>query len=98
MSAIIAENGANGLLANRKNGSDLLVIAKDKSTVASPCVNVCQMDSLSGLCRGCFRTLDEICAWSRAVDDVKLDILAAVDRRRAEHDPCGAEFCGDCDR
>ena len=56
--------------------------------VVSPCVNICQMDEISGLCRGCFRTLDEITSWSRAAVDDKLAILAAVDRRRAEHDPC----------
>ena len=66
--------------------------------VVSPCVNICQMDEISGLCRGCLRTLDEITSWSRAAVDDKLAILAAVDRRRAEHDPSGDEFRGDCDR
>ena len=74
------------------------MIAQEKQTVASPCINVCQMDESSGLCRGCFRTLDEIAGWSRASDDDRLRILAAVDRRRVEHDPCGEEFAGDCDR
>ena len=52
--------------------------------VASPCINVCQMDAASGLCRGCFRTLDEIAAWAGASDSAKTRILAAVDKRRAE--------------
>ena len=30
----------------------------------SPCVSVCTMDPESGLCRGCFRTLDEIANWA----------------------------------
>ena len=30
----------------------------------SPCVSVCSMDPSSGLCRGCFRTLDEIAGWA----------------------------------
>ena len=29
----------------------------------SPCISVCRMDAVSGLCEGCFRTLDEIAAW-----------------------------------
>lgn len=65
---------------------------------ASPCIDVCQMDEVSGLCRGCFRTLEEISGWSRATPDERLSILTAVERRRAEHDPCGDEFRGDCDR
>ncbi|WP_294269690.1 DUF1289 domain-containing protein [Propionivibrio sp.] len=64
----------------------------------SPCIDVCQMDEVSGLCQGCFRTLEEISGWSRAALDKRLSILAAVERRRAEHDPCGDEFRGDCDR
>jgi len=74
------------------------VILHEKITVASPCVNVCQMDEMTGLCRGCFRTLEEIAGWSRFGDDGKLDILSAVNRRRAEHDPCGEDFRGDCGR
>lgn len=65
------------------------------AAVASPCINVCQMDEVSGLCRGCFRTLEEITGWSRAADEEKLTILVAVDHRRAEHDPCSEEFRGE---
>ena len=50
-------------------------------SVASPCVNICTMDAERAICVGCFRTLDEIAQWSRADDDRKLAILAAVDRR-----------------
>ena len=35
------------------------------AAVPSPCINVCRMDERSGWCVGCFRTLDEIAAWSR---------------------------------
>ena len=70
--------------------------------VASPCVNVCQMDSDNGLCLGCFRTLDEIASWSRVADEQRLKILLAVERRRVEHDPAGGalggDFRGDCER
>lgn len=34
----------------------------------SPCVNVCRMSSASGLCEGCWRTLDEIRDWG-CLDD-----------------------------
>ena len=29
----------------------------------SPCISVCRIDQSSGLCEGCFRTLDEIARW-----------------------------------
>lgn len=34
-----------------------------KQTIDSPCIGVCNMDDLSGLCMGCFRTMDEIQNW-----------------------------------
>jgi len=65
--------------------------------VPSPCINVCRMDADTGLCAGCFRTLDEIAAWARASDAGRLGILAAVARRRLEHDPWEGDFRCDCD-
>ena len=52
--------------------------------IASPCINVCKMDAQSGLCTGCFRTIDEITAWSRVDDSRRVSILAAVARRRLQ--------------
>ena len=34
-----------------------------RATAESPCIKVCQLD-LDDRCRGCGRTLDEICRWS----------------------------------
>ena len=71
-------------------------------TVASPCINVCRMDDEGDFCLGCFRTIEEIAVWSRAPDERRLTILAAVERRRVEHDPAGCasggDFPGDCER
>ena len=36
--------------------------------VPSPCISVCAMDPATGRCIGCYRTLDEIAAWS-GLDD-----------------------------
>jgi predicted Fe-S protein YdhL (DUF1289 family) len=41
------------------------------------------MDPRSGLCEGCFRTLDEIAAWSRLTDAEKHAVWAHIERRRA---------------
>jgi len=51
--------------------------------VASPCISVCVMDAGSGLCIGCWRTLDEIAAWSVLDADAKRSVLAAIRERRA---------------
>ena len=55
--------------------------------IASPCINICQMDASNGLCLGCFRTLDEITVWARTDDATRANILAAVTRRRMENAP-----------
>jgi predicted Fe-S protein YdhL (DUF1289 family) len=55
--------------------------------VASPCTKVCAMDAASGLCRGCFRTLDEIAAWGSLDADAKREVLASLPSRRARHTP-----------
>ena len=52
-------------------------------TVPSPCTKVCTMDAASGYCVGCFRTLDEIAAWSALDDTGKRRVLAALPARHA---------------
>ncbi len=66
--------------------------------VTSPCINVCRMDSATGLCLGCFRTIDEITVWAKIDDARRLNILAAVARRRAEHDLWDGDLRCDCDQ
>lgn len=52
-----------------------------EQTVASPCIGVCSMDDLSGLCLGCYRTIEEIQAWWDMDDASKQAILAQADDR-----------------
>ena len=51
--------------------------------VASPCINVCRMNSDTGLCEGCLRTLAEIAAWSGMSPDEKRAVLARLAARGA---------------
>ena len=51
--------------------------------LASPCINVCTMNSQSGLCDGCGRTLQEIAAWSRLSEPERRAIMAALPGRQA---------------
>ncbi|UUZ65967.1 DUF1289 domain-containing protein [Polaromonas sp. P1(28)-13] len=45
------------------------------------------MSAATGWCEGCFRTRDEIAAWSRADDDSKRGIWKIVERRMAALQP-----------
>jgi hypothetical protein len=50
--------------------------------VPSPCISVCVMDAAGVLCLGCFRTLDEIAAWSLLDAAAKRRVLDALQVRR----------------
>lgn len=56
----------------------------DGDPVPSPCVNLCRIDPASGLCAGCWRSLDEIAAWSRMSDADKRQVWQALALRRAQ--------------
>ena len=53
----------------------------------TPCVSICEMDARTGLCRGCFRTLDEIAAWSVLDNDARRGVMAELPARRARFAP-----------
>lgn len=48
----------------------------------SPCINVCRMNPTRGYCEGCWRTLEEIAAWSQLSDADKRAVWARLDARR----------------
>jgi predicted Fe-S protein YdhL (DUF1289 family) len=70
----------------------------DGTDVASPCVNICRMSEETGVCIGCFRTLDEIAGWAGAGEHQRIAILAAVEKRRQEIDPWSDSLRGECVR
>jgi predicted Fe-S protein YdhL (DUF1289 family) len=51
--------------------------------VASPCNDICRMNPAAALCEGCYRTLDEIAAWSSLSHEEKRAVLAQLPARRA---------------
>ncbi len=55
--------------------------------VPSPCISVCRMNPLTGLCEGCYRTLDEIARWGNADDQDRRAIWARIEQRRKAHQP-----------
>jgi len=59
--------------------------ATSQGGVASPCISVCAIDPRSGVCAGCYRTLDEIAGWIAFSDDERRAVLAALPGRRQAH-------------
>ncbi len=53
------------------------------ASVASPCISVCRIDPVTGLCVGCARTLEEIAAWSTLDDGARRNVWSAIATRRA---------------
>lgn len=51
-------------------------------SVSSPCNSVCQMDEKSTFCLGCWRTLDEIVAWSSHSEDAKKQVWILIEQRK----------------
>jgi len=54
-----------------------------KQTIDSPCIGVCSMDDLSGLCMGCFRTMDEIQNWWDMDDASKQAVIEQASERES---------------
>lgn len=49
----------------------------------SPCIDVCRMHRTLDVCIGCFRTLEEISAWSSMSVEEKQAVLAELPARRS---------------
>jgi predicted Fe-S protein YdhL (DUF1289 family) len=52
--------------------------------VPSPCISVCRMTITTGLCEGCFRTIDEIRLWSQSDDAAKRAMWVKIEQRAAQ--------------
>jgi predicted Fe-S protein YdhL (DUF1289 family) len=60
------------------------------AAIDSPCIKLCTLDPVSGLCLGCGRTLDEIARWSTFSNEERRRVmeelaarLHALEARRA---------------
>ncbi|MCQ8127468.1 DUF1289 domain-containing protein [Methylomonas rivi] len=54
---------------------------EDAENIPSPCVRNCCLNE-QDICLGCFRTLEEICGWSRANARLRQQILVNAERRQ----------------
>ena len=53
----------------------------DERGPGSPCLNICSLDE-RGICRGCFRSLEEIAGWMRMTPKDQWATVARADARR----------------
>lgn len=60
------------------------------ATLTTPCIAVCVLDSRTGLCEGCGRTLDEIARWGGMAEAERREIMQRLGDR--------ARTAGDTDR
>ena len=49
--------------------------------VETPCIGVCTMDDNTGLCLGCYRSLEEIQNWWDMSDAQRADVMAQLEQR-----------------
>ena len=68
---------------------------RDADGVPSPCISICVIDGPTGLCTGCYRTLDEIAGWIGLSAAERRTLLAELARRRMQHHDAIASRCLD---
>jgi predicted Fe-S protein YdhL (DUF1289 family) len=52
----------------------------------SPCVQICQIDKETRLCKGCGRTIDEIREWTRYTEEERMVVMRRLGYgRRKKH-------------
>ncbi|MET0378438.1 MAG: DUF1289 domain-containing protein [Spongiibacteraceae bacterium] len=52
-------------------------------TVKSPCISVCALND-DGICIGCWRSVDEIAAWSELDNEHKREVVRSAQQRARE--------------
>jgi uncharacterized protein len=60
---------------------DPSISSVDGDEVPSPCISICKIEASSGLCVGCYRTVEEITLWRGASNDRKRQIWLLVKSR-----------------
>lgn len=52
-----------------------------RDEIESPCVKLCVVDPQARLCMGCFRSTDEIAAWTRMTPEARRMVMAELPER-----------------
>ncbi|MEZ7847644.1 MAG: YbaK/EbsC family protein [Polaromonas sp.] len=66
-----------------KIGQRALAVSQSQAggSIPSPCISVCQINTGTGMCTGCYRSLPEIADWSHANDDEKRRVWGLIAAR-----------------
>ena len=51
------------------------------ATIETPCIKVCQIDQMRGICTGCLRTLEEIAGWGGYSPERRREIMRSLASR-----------------
>ena len=54
-----------------------------RDEIESPCVKICVVHPEARICTGCYRTIDEITAWSRMTPEARRETMATLPDRAA---------------
>ena len=68
-----------------------MVVSSPPLRASSPCIQVCILDPVTGLCEGCGRTLDEIGRWARMSEAERRVVMDALQERMRRASPASAE-------
>ena len=59
------------------------LIGRRETVLETPCVNICELDTATGTCLGCGRTLSEIASWAQMSDAERRAVMAVLPGRMA---------------
>jgi len=52
-----------------------------RQEIQSPCIKICTVHPTERICVGCYRTIEEIAAWSRMTTEARATIMAELPDR-----------------
>ncbi|MCX7188767.1 MAG: hypothetical protein RLZZ541_1220 [Pseudomonadota bacterium] len=55
-----------------------------QNEIQSPCIGVCTVDDSTGMCLGCYRTIDEIKGWWDMNPKDQKNLLIALEERQTK--------------
>lgn len=55
-------------------------VSDTKITIESPCIRQCKINVTENICKGCFRTLDDVQNWTKYSDEQKKIIINDIKR------------------
>ncbi len=60
-----------------------------RKNAESPCIDLCVIDSNERLCKGCYRTIDEITDWGKLDSETRHAIMQTLPARASRLKPTG---------